>query len=91
MDEFPLKFFLNNSFVRILFICLSKEVRPLQHGVALFNLPACNGRLTVHTVIRQMAGAIGHESYFRFFQNMSVMPATACTNNKTSTATYNGL
>ena len=48
-----------------------------------------NGRLTVHAVIRQMAGATGPRSYFRFFQNMSVMPS--CTNNKTSTATYNGL
>jgi len=38
-----------------------------------------NGRLIVHAVIRQMAGATGPRSYFRFFRTSQ------------STATYNGL
>ena len=48
-----------------------------------------NGDLRVTLFIRPMAGLTGPASYFRFFQNKSVMPA--CTNNKTYTATYNAL
>ena len=47
-----------------------------------------NGRLISHAVIRQKADATGPRSYFRFYHK-AIMPA--CTNNKTSSATYNGL
>ena len=87
MDEFPLSSFSIRLSVYYLWVSLKRYVRC---SIALlFNLTACNGRLIVHAVIRQMAGVIGPRSYFRFFQNKSVMPA--CTNNKTSTATYNEL